>query len=91
MSFTNMVPINIFSLLMVSWAELSGFFSSVIKMRHPPLTVLAANLARRKCQGKTATKRLRVAANIGITFLTNSFLDVLDMNVRKFQGRNQQD
>lgn len=82
MSFTNMVPINIFSLLMVSWAELSGFFSSVIKMRHPPLTVLAANLARRKHQGKkTATKSLRVAANIGITFLTNSFLDVLDVNV----------
>lgn len=82
MSFTNMVPINIFSLLMVSWAELSGFFSSVIKMRHPPLTVLAANLARRKHRGeKTATKSLRVAANIGITFLTNSFLDVLDVNV----------
>lgn len=44
MSFTSMVPMTIFSLLMVSWAVEPSRRSRVMSTRLPLVTVLAANL-----------------------------------------------
>lgn len=44
MSFTSMVPMTIFSLLMVSWAVEPSRHSRVMSTRLPLVTVLAANL-----------------------------------------------
>lgn len=44
MSFTSMVPMTIFSLLMVSWAVEPSRCSRVMSTRLPLVTVLAANL-----------------------------------------------